>query len=57
MAVERIEGKYHMERIQMDGGVFLCPLPCGFLLMGILPLRLFRGAGLSLPFGLRRHRV
>ncbi len=23
----------------------------------LLPLRLFRGAGLSLPFGLRRHQV
>ena len=37
-------------------GVFLWPLPCGYLFW-FLPLRLFRGAGLSLPFGLGRHQV
>ncbi len=33
------------------------PPPEGGGERSILPLRLFRGAGLSLPFGLRRHRV
>ncbi len=40
-------------------GVFVCPLSCGCLWMGILPLRLFKGAGLASSFGflLRRHQM
>ncbi len=36
-------------------GVFVCPLSCGCLLMGILPLRLFRGAGSPSPCGSARR--